>query len=110
VEIEGEHADAGTGTVPTGDGGCISVRYKDYVDVFSRDRAETLEPHRPIHVAIDLEPGFNIPYGRIYNLSEVELKTLKAYIKTNLANEFIQRSSSPAAAPILYPKKQDRGL
>jgi hypothetical protein len=86
------------------------VRYKDYVDVFSKDRAETLAPHRPIDHAIDLEPGFNIPYGRIYNLSEVELKTLKAYIETNLANGFIQRSSSPAAAPILFAKKKDGGL
>jgi len=86
------------------------VRYKYYVDVFSQDRAETLAPHWPIDHTINLEPGFNIPYGRIYNLSEVELKTLKAYIETNLANGFIQRSSSPAAAPILFVKKKDSGL
>jgi hypothetical protein len=54
-----------------------------------------------------LEPGHQLPYGRIYNLSEVELRTLKAYIETNLANGFIQRSSSPAAAPILFAKKKD---
>jgi hypothetical protein len=60
------------------------------VDVFSKDWAETLAPHRPIDHVIDLEPGFNIPYGRIYTLSEVELKTLKAYIETYLANGFIQ--------------------
>jgi hypothetical protein len=52
------------------------MRLKDYADVFSQDRAEILAPHRPINHTIDLEPGFNIPYGRIYNLSEVELKTL----------------------------------
>jgi len=72
--------------------------------------AETLAPHRPIDHAIDLEPGFNIPDGWIYNLSEVELKTLKAYIETNLANGFIQRSSSRAAAPIVFAKKKDGGL
>jgi hypothetical protein len=81
------------------------VRYKDYVDVFSKDRAETLAPHWPIDHAIDLEPGCNIPYGRIYILSDVELNTLKAYIETNLANGLIQRSSSPAAAPTLFAKK-----
>jgi len=53
---------------------------------------------------------FNLPYGRIYNLSEVKLKTLKAYIETNLANGFIQRSSSPAGAPILFAKKKDGRL
>jgi hypothetical protein len=82
----------------------------DYVDEFSKDRAETLAPHRPIDHAIDLEPGINIPYGRIYNLSEVELKTHKAYIKTNQANGFIQQTSSPVAAPILFANKKGGGL
>jgi hypothetical protein len=86
------------------------VRYKDYVDVFSKERAETLAPHRPIDHVIDLEPDFKLPYGRIYNLSEVELETLKAYIETTLANGFIQRSSLPAAAPVLFAKKKDGGL
>jgi hypothetical protein len=54
------------------------VRYRDCEDVFSKDTAETLALHRPIDHAIDLEPDFNLPYGRIYNVSEVELKTLKA--------------------------------
>jgi hypothetical protein len=66
------------------------MRYKDYVDVFSTDRVKTLAPHQPFDHAIDLEPDFNIPYGRIYNLSEVELKTLKAYMEINLANGFIK--------------------
>jgi len=35
---------------------------------------------------------------------------LKGYIKASLANEFNQRSSSPAAAPILFAKKKDGGL
>jgi len=38
---------------------------------------------------------------------EFELRTLKAYIEANLANGFIQRSLSPAAAPILIAKKKD---
>jgi hypothetical protein len=80
------------------------------VDVFTKDRAETLAPHWPIDHAIDLEPGFNIPCGQFYNLLEVELNTLQAYIETNLANGFIWRSSSPAAAWIIFAKKKDGGL
>jgi len=38
------------------------------------------------------------------------LKPLKAYIEKNLASGFIQQSSSPAAAPILFAKKKDGGL
>jgi hypothetical protein len=67
----------------------MPVRYKDYVDVFSKDRAETLALHRPIDHGIALEPGSHMTYGRIYKPSEVDLKTLKGYIETNLANPFI---------------------
>jgi len=94
----------------TDDGSFIPTKYSEFVDVFSKVKADTLAPHRSIDHAIDLEPGFKLPYGRIYNLSEVELRTLKAYIETNLANGFIQRSSSSAAAPILFARKKDGGL
>jgi len=74
----------------------------EFLEVFSKPRADTLAPHHPIDHAIHLGPGCKIPSGWINNLWEVELKTLKAYIQTNLANGFIQWSSSPAAAPILF--------
>jgi hypothetical protein len=90
--------------IRTDDGGYISDKYWEFVEVFSKAKADTLAPHQSIDHAINLQPGCKIPYGRIYNLSEVELKMLKAYIETNLANGFIQWSSSPAAAPILFAK------
>ena len=43
-------------------------------------------------------------------MSESELKALKAYIDEHLANGFIQRSTSPAASPILFVKKKDASL
>ncbi|KAF8252802.1 hypothetical protein K440DRAFT_631784, partial [Wilcoxina mikolae CBS 423.85] len=49
----------------------------------------TLPPHRSIDHAID--SGHKLPYGRTYYLSEVESRTLKTYIETNLANGIIQR-------------------
>ena len=94
----------------TDDGSFIPTKYSEFLDVFSKVKADTLAPHRSIDHAINLEPGFKLPYGQIYNLSEVELRTLKAYIETNLANGFIQWSSSSAAAPILFAKKKDKGL
>jgi len=39
------------------------MRYKDYVDVVSKDRAETLAPHQPMDHAINLEPDVNLPYS-----------------------------------------------
>jgi hypothetical protein len=45
----------------------------EFVDVFSKTKAETLAPHCPIDHAMHLEPGFKIPYRRIYSLWEVDL-------------------------------------
>jgi hypothetical protein len=86
------------------------MQYKDYADIFSKDMADTVAPHRPIDHTIHLESGFNMQYGRIYNFLEVEFKILEANIETNLANEFIQQSSLSAAAPILFAKKMDARL
>jgi len=51
--------------VPIDDGGHIPAIYGDFVEVFSKAKAETLPPHWSIDHAIDLEPGDNLPYGRI---------------------------------------------
>ncbi len=59
---------------------------------------------------IKLIKGKQPPYRPIYALSLVELKTLKAYIKTHLKTEFIQSSNSPAGAPILFDKKPNDSL
>ncbi len=40
----------------------------------------------------------------------MELETLKAYIKNNLASDFIKPSKSPAGALILFDKKPDGSL
>ena len=60
--------------------------------------------------AIDLEEGKQKPYGPIYSLRPVELKTLKTYIQINLANGFIRPSKSPVGAPILFSRKKDGNL
>jgi hypothetical protein len=56
--------------VPTDDGGHILAIYGEFVELFNKE-AETLTPHRSIDHAIVLEPGYNMPYGRIYNFSEL---------------------------------------
>jgi len=94
----------------TDDGVRIPSQYRDFVEVFSKTNAEALLPHQPVDHAIDLEPGYKLPYGQIYNLLEFELKRLKAYIETNLANGCIQQPVSPAAVLILFAKKKDGGL
>jgi hypothetical protein len=80
------------------------------VKVFTQTKAQTLGPHYPIDHAVDLDPESKIPYGRIYNVTEIEFRSFQAYIQMNLANRFIQRSSSSAAAPILCSMKKYSGL
>jgi len=91
--------------VPTYDGGHIPAIYRDFVEVLSETKAETLRPYWATNHAIDQEPGYNLPYGQIYNLSEIEWRTLKACIEANPANGIILWSSSLAAALILSAKK-----
>ena len=49
-------------------------------------------------------------FGPIYNLSETELQVLKEYIDENLRKRFIQPSTSPFGAPVLFVKKPDGSL
>lgn len=44
--------------------------YHEYLDVFSKRGADTLPPHRPYDCPIELLPGAEIPFGRIFPLSE----------------------------------------
>ena len=56
---------------------------------------------------IDLKASKQLPYRSIYSLGLVELEIFKTYIKSNLANKFIQPSKSPAEAPIFFVQKFD---
>ena len=59
---------------------------------------------------IKLEKSKQPSFRLIYSLGLVELKTLKTYIETNLANGFIRRSKSPADTSILFDQKSDRSF
>jgi hypothetical protein len=68
-------ADTMTQLVPRDDGGHIAATYGEFVEDFRKDKVETLLPHRSTDHAIDLEPGYSLPYGRIYTISEFEIRT-----------------------------------
>ena len=89
----------------------VLIKYLDFTDVFSPDLASDFPEHTRINNhAIKLVDGQQPPYGLIYNLKPVELKTLNAYIKTNPINRFIKPSKSVASAPILFDRKSDSSL
>ena len=89
----------------------ILSEYSDFSDVFFEEKASILSEANELNQhAIELQKGQQPPYGPIYSLGPVELKTLKTYIETNLANGFIRPLKSLAGAPILFVGKPDGSL
>lgn len=84
--------------------------YRDFQDVFSKKGAETLPVHRPYDCPIELLPGTEVLFGRIFPLTEQELGTLKNYIDENLKKGFISPSTFPAGAGIFFVEKKDHTL
>ena len=76
----------------------ILAKYLDFADVFLKESSNVLPEQTGANkYAIQLEQGKQPPYGSLYSLGLIELKTLKIYIKTNLANGFIRILKSPAS-------------
>jgi len=51
--------------VPIDHAGHMLPVYRDFVEVCSEAMVEPLLGHRSLDPAIDLEPGYNVPYGWI---------------------------------------------
>jgi len=88
----------------------IPEEYHEYTDVFSKSKAETLAPHCPYDLRIDLEKDSHPPVGTIYSLSKFKQEALKEFIDENLTNGFIRSTSSPHGALVLFVKKKDGSL
>ena len=86
----------------------LPEQLKEYEDVFSTEEAGRLPPHEGRDHAIETtaEP----PFGPLYNLSNTELAALRSYLDDALQKGWIQHSTSPAGAPILFVPKKDGGL
>ena len=86
----------------------IFAEYSNFTDVFSFKFAAELSKYTGINDhSIELIDDQQPPYGPIYSLKPVELKTQKTYIEVNLANGFIRPFKSPVGAPILFVQKSD---
>ena len=88
----------------------VPEKYHDFADVFSKQKANRLAPHRPYDLKIDIEPGSNPPLGPIYPLSQSELSSIREFLDEHLSIGFIRPSKSPFGAPVLFVKKKDGSL
>jgi len=84
--------------------------YHDYLVLFSEKEARILPPSRYVNYAIPLIEGSKPPFGRMYSMSDSELKEVRKWIDENLSKSFIRASCSSAASPILFVKKKDGSL
>lgn len=89
----------------------VFAKYIDFADTFFPDLTFQLLKHTRInnHI-IKLVNGQQLFYGLIYNREPIELKILKAYIETNLANGFNKPFKSFASAFIFFNQNLDRSL
>ena len=96
--------------VETPDLSNVPSEYHEFANVFSKTKAEILPPHHPYDLKINLEEGAQPLVSPIYSLSASEQKALKEFIEENLNTGFIQPTSSPHGAPVLFIKKKDGSL
>ena len=88
----------------------VPSEYHNFTDIFSKKKANTLAPHRPFDLKIELEEGASPLIGRLYSLSLNEQESLWDFLNEHLNYGFIQQSSSPHAAPVLFIRKKDSSL
>lgn len=91
-------------------------QYWKWLDVFSKQLANVLPPHRPgIDHKIPLKRDQNgveepPPYGPLYGMNKEELLYLRKTLTELLDKNFIRVSKSPAAAPVLLVRKPGGGV
>lgn len=86
----------------------ILIEYPDFVNVFSKKLTKMLFKYiRTNRYIMKLKDSKQLIYESIYSLELIKLKTLRIYNKTNLINNFIRPSKSPAVALILFVLKFD---
>ena len=85
----------------------LPKEYEELSSLFKeKSDDDSLPKHQPWDHEIPLEPGTRPGYMPIYQMSELELKALREYLKDRLAKGYITPSTSPAGYPVMFvPKK-----
>ncbi|KAJ9539281.1 hypothetical protein OSB04_032014 [Centaurea solstitialis] len=79
---------------------------RDYPEVFPEE-LPGLPPHKQVEFHIDLVQGAAPVAKSLYRLTPSEMQELSNQLQELLDKGFIQPSSSPWGAPVLYVKKKD---
>ena len=90
--------------------GLIPDEYKEFSRVFEKSSFDEMPPRRPWDHAIELKPGSEPKFCKVYPLNPEEQKQLDAFIEENLATGRIRPSKSPMASPVFFIKKKGGDL
>ncbi|KAK8680625.1 hypothetical protein V6N13_109565 [Hibiscus sabdariffa] len=81
----------------------------EFVDVFLEELLG-LPPTREVEFGIDIQPGTNAVSITPYQMAPIELKELKKQLEELQDKGFIQPSTSPWGASVLFVKKKDGSM
>jgi hypothetical protein len=88
----------------------ISAEYHDFLNVFSKEKADVLSSHRKHDHRIELKEEKIHEYASLYNMSEEKLLLIKKYLQEHLDKECIESSPVSYVSLILFAKKFDERL
>lgn len=88
----------------------VPREYHDFLDVFDKQAANELPPHRSYDHKIELEPHTTPPKSKLYPMSQYKLEKAKQYIEENLKKGFITPSNAAYSSPILFAAKANGDL
>ena len=91
------------------DSSSLLEQYKEFEDVFSEEKTAKLSNRTSYDHAIETKRKMFF-FESIYNMSIIELETLRKYINENLAKKFIVKSISSTKISILFVKKSNEEL
>ena len=85
-------------------------KYHDFADIFQAAEKQSLPERGPHNHAIDLEPGQQPPFGKLYSMSPAKLDVLKVYLNNAIKAGIIRKLILPAASPVMFVPKSDGSL
>lgn len=88
----------------------IPAEFMQYKSVFMKESFDQLPPCRPWDHTIELIPGLDPHFSKVYPMNPIEQKELDDFLEENLTLGWICPSKSPMASPVFFIKKKDVGL
>ena len=84
----------------------VPERYHDFLDVFSKEKGESLPDHTDHDLRVNFIPDSTPPFGGIYRLASQEQSALKAYIDDMLAKGLIRSQARERRPRSFHPEEK----